>query len=416
MRHRGHLVTGEGRGRVRARWLVTLVWGCALGCSEPGPKAQIPIGLLLSYSGTLAANSVNSERALLMAIEATNAAGGIAGRDVAVIARDTRSAPRKVTPMAQALLDEKVALVIGPDTIALAVELKALLSEQTLIMPSFTTSDSSIYKPRSWFVMGPSPARVACELYTQLRLAGWRAPVVPTDPNGFDNLLGRELAFSYGLRQVFLPADDASNETTVQPIVSVGADAFVLAALPQAATSLIYTLAALGQIGDARRWYLSPTLHTPALLETIPHGLLEGAHGVKAGTVVGSKEFAEQFQRRWQDKPLDDAYAFYDAGAIAVLALQRALVRDGAVPTGTGLVPHVIAVSNASGTPVQWNELGLGLELLRQGQEVGYQGLSGPLDFDASGESAPANTTWWRIGPDGFEDVPSQSDCRKTSR
>ena len=51
---------------------------------------------MLSYTGYLAANSINSERALLMAIEAANAAGGIDQRRVEVLARDTRSDPRKV--------------------------------------------------------------------------------------------------------------------------------------------------------------------------------------------------------------------------------------------------------------------------------------------------------------------------------
>ena len=33
---------------------------------------------------------------------------------------------------------------------------------------------------------------------------------------------------------------------------------------------------------------------------------------------------APLFQARWQDEALDDAFPFYDAGAVAVLGLQRA--------------------------------------------------------------------------------------------
>ena len=63
-----------------------------IGCSGTAPHEDpISIGLMLSYTGYLAANSVNSERALLMAIETANAAGGVAGRPVALLARDTRS-------------------------------------------------------------------------------------------------------------------------------------------------------------------------------------------------------------------------------------------------------------------------------------------------------------------------------------
>jgi ABC-type branched-subunit amino acid transport system substrate-binding protein len=55
--------------------------GGSLACEAP-PEDAIPIGLLLSYTGDPAANSINSERALRMAIEEANAAGGVAGRPV----------------------------------------------------------------------------------------------------------------------------------------------------------------------------------------------------------------------------------------------------------------------------------------------------------------------------------------------
>ena len=41
---------------------------------------------------------------------------------------------------------------------------------------------------------------------------------------------------------------------------------------------------------------------------------------------------------------LDDAYAFYDAAAVAALACQRALREEGAIPTGNG--PRATSVSD----------------------------------------------------------------------
>ena len=71
----------------------------------------------------------------------------------------------------------------------------------------------------------------------------------------------------------------------------------------------------------------------------------------------------------------------------------------------------MIAVTQP-GTPVGWNEIARGLTMLRQGQEVEYLGLSGPLQFDQFGEAPEANTNWWTIKNDQFEDIPFQSDCR----
>jgi hypothetical protein len=96
-----------------------------------------------------------------------------------------------------------------------------------------------------------------------------------------------------------------------------------------------------------------------------------------------------------------------------VLALQRAMVRDGAIPAGPGLVQHIVAVTHAGGTPVQWNQLDRGLALLAAGQEIEYIGLTGLIEFDISGETAGGGTNWWTIGPDGqFKEVERVSECK----
>ena len=97
---------------------------------------------------------------------------------------------------------------------------------------------------------------------------------------------------------------------------------------------------------------------------------------------------------------------------MVVLALQRALAREGSIPAGTGLSKHIVAVTHTEGTPIRWDEIGRGLDLLRRGQEVAYVGLTGSLDFDNTAQSRGASTNWWTIGPAGFVDIPSASDCR----
>jgi ABC-type branched-subunit amino acid transport system substrate-binding protein len=400
--------TGAARGRRTAAWLGLAL--AAASCHDRAPADAIPVGLLLSYSGSLAANSINVERAFLMALEAASAAGGLGGRPVTMVARDTGSDASKVLAPARELFDAGVALMVGPDTPDLAVPLKPLLAEKTLILPSYTTA-SNFSKPHAWFVMGASAARVACELFAQLSADGRKRPLVIADPNGYNSLLAFELTKTYAIPWQFLPSAEPSTEMTVQPILAAGADAFVLAALPPSASSLVYALAAVGALADPARFYLSPTLHTPALLETIPQGMLQGARGVASGTYTQADVFQARFAQRWQDRPLDDAYSFYDAGALAVLAMQRALVQEGSIPPGTGLARHLVAVTSPQGIAVGWDEIGRGLALLREGQEIRYLALSGPLLFDITGQTASAATHWWTIDLDGFDERDSESAC-----
>jgi branched-chain amino acid transport system substrate-binding protein len=215
----------------------------------------------------------------------------------------------------------------------------------------------------------------------------------------------------YGLPEVFLPTDQPSTTMNVQPIAAARADSYVLAALPPSASSLVYSLVAIGLLKDPKRYYLSPTLHTPVLLQTIPSGALDGARGVARGTAPEAAAFREAYRARWQDDPFDDAYAFYDAGTIGALALAHAAARGGTIPTGTGLAAHVHAVTQAGGTPVRWNEIPRALDLLGQGQEVQYLGLTGSFEFDAAGSTPIASTQWWTITAGGFVEIPAMSNC-----
>jgi hypothetical protein len=263
-------------------------------------------------------------------------------------------------------------------------------------MPSFATSFIH-HKPTSWFVMGAGPPEVAAQMFALSEADGREQPLAIVSPNGYDSQIGWNLTSNHGATEVYLPRTEPSSEETVRPILERGAGAFLLSAPSPAAASLFYNLVALGEMGDPSRWYVSPTLHTPALLENIPRGLLDGAKVVSVGGSPEADAFGMSFRQRWNDEPLDDAYSFYDAGAIAVLAVQRALRLEGAIPQGTGLDPHLVAVTNTMGTPVRWNEIGRGLELLRAQQEVSYVGLTGPLAFDRTGKSLVANMQLWII-------------------
>jgi ABC-type branched-subunit amino acid transport system substrate-binding protein len=409
------MATRTTANRTLASIGLALAAGGAFGCGEsPPPGDSIGVGLMLSYTHYLAANSVNSERAVLMAIEAANAAGGIEGRPLQVVPRDTHSAADKVVPAAQQLIDAGVAIFIGPDTADTVSPLRALLAERTMILPSYSTgSDLGFgFKPSSWFVMGAAASRVACELHAQLAADGRKNTLLIANPTGYGSTLAWEItnAFAYG--KYVLATDQASTASSVQPIVKAGADSYILAAFPSSASSLVYALSAVGALDDPSRWYLAPTLHTPVFLSFIPTGSLDGAHGVSAGTAAGAAEFDQAFVGRWEDHPLDEAYAFYDAAVVAALAIERAVVRERAIPAGTGLTPHVLAVTTQGQTPVHWNELGRAFEILRAGQEIEYIGLAGPIEFDSRGTAPAAPTKWWTIGPGGFADVPERSDCK----
>jgi len=71
------------------------------------------------------------------------------------------------------------------------------------------------------------------------------------------------------------------------------------------------------------------------------------------------------------------------------------------LPTVDTLGGFVRPVAGPPGVPILWNELDRGLMLLRAGQEIDYQGLSGQLDFDDRGNPEKTLVQWWRLDREG---------------
>jgi branched-chain amino acid transport system substrate-binding protein len=393
--------------------IATAVLGGLPACGGAAGDEPIRIGLMLSFTGALAAGSVNSERALTMAIDAANQGGGVEGRRLQVFAHDTRSDTNTLDVAALGRIISTWALLIGPDYGDFLTHLRPVLVDRTVLLPSYATVSDGWDKPASWFLMGPSIPRLACELMAQVAADGRHKPLHIVTPGSYNGTVSYVLSNMYQLPKHTLSKDLASNPVAVRPLqrALLDADAYLLLAPPGTASTLVYTLKASGALPDPKRWYLSPTLHTPEFLESIPKGALQGAQGVSSGTVAGAADFRRAFSGRWHEPPFDNAYAFYDAGAIAALAIQRALLESSTLPSGTDLSRHVIAVTGAGGTSIRWNEIGHGLDLLRRGEQVQYVGLTGSLQFDQTGKPRSFNTNWWSIADDRFVDIPRASSC-----
>ncbi len=389
------------------------VAGGASGCEAPPDDDPVHVGLLLSYTGFQAADSINSERALRMAIETANLAGGVEGRRLQVVARDTRSDPRKVTAPTRELIEAGSAVIIGPDNSDLVTMVRPLLEDRTILLPSFSTASDLEWKPDSWFVMGAGAVRVACELNAQYKADGRSNVMQLASPSGYDSSLSYVLNNNYSLPRQSLADDLGSDATALASLIKAmeSADGYVLAAPTTVATSLVYGLIAAGALGDPTRWYLSPTLHSPAFLASIPKGGVHGCPRRLSGHGRRGRGFPGAVHR-----PLAGRPARRRLPLLRRRRPGRPVPAAGAAPGGghsrpAGPVHAPHRRDQAGGVPVKWNEIGRGLELLRQGQEIEYFGLTGQIQFDAAGEARVASTKWWAIGDDGFVDMPKDSKC-----
>lgn len=108
--------------RLGRRLTLAIALGLGLGAlpvlATAQPKGEpFRIGLLLALSGPAAAYGADERAAIEAVAERTNAAGGINGRPIELIVRDTKTNPTEAARLAnQVILDDKVIAIIGATT------------------------------------------------------------------------------------------------------------------------------------------------------------------------------------------------------------------------------------------------------------------------------------------------------------
>lgn len=87
--------------------------GCAAPGAGSGGSDKIVIGLEAPLTGDYAYEGKGMEKAIKLLIEQTNAAGGINGKQVEVIVEDDKGDPKEAALVADRMVSNKVAAVIG---------------------------------------------------------------------------------------------------------------------------------------------------------------------------------------------------------------------------------------------------------------------------------------------------------------
>jgi branched-chain amino acid transport system substrate-binding protein len=98
--------------------------------ADAADAATIKVGALLSVTGPAAFLGAPEARTLEMLTEQLNAKGGVAGKKIQLIIKDTAGSPEKAVSFAKQLIEEEqVFAIIGPATSGETMQVKALAEE-----------------------------------------------------------------------------------------------------------------------------------------------------------------------------------------------------------------------------------------------------------------------------------------------
>ena len=194
-----------------------------LALALPARAAEpIKIGALLSVTGPAAFLGGPEARTLEMAVEELNAKGGLGGRPVKLVVKDTAGSPEKaVSFMKQLVEEEQVFAVIGPSTSGETMAVKARAEESGTLLLSCAAAEVIVNPVARWvFKTAQKDSHAATLIFQHLRKAGLTRVGVLTSNTGFGKA-GKEqlekLAPEHGIQVVVSETyDKAATDLTAE--------------------------------------------------------------------------------------------------------------------------------------------------------------------------------------------------------
>ncbi|MGK7956518.1 MAG: ABC transporter substrate-binding protein [Crocosphaera sp.] len=417
-------------------WALALAFSSSLlvGCNNPTPSDTgtapdgstpsasgdgLKLGALLPVTGDLSSIGANMPEAVKLAIDEINACDGVNGQPVTLVTEDSQTDPTTggaaMTKLAEV---DRVAGVVGAfassvsgAAVGIAAQNKVMLISPGSTSPVFTDQAKNGEFNGYWARTAPP------DTYQAQALAAL------AQKQGFENVSTVVINNDYGVgfEQQFVGAFEKSGgkltnkekpvryDPKAATLDSEAAAAFAnqpdaVAAVLYAETGSILLQAAYKQgVSDGVTVLLTDGVYSQDFVEQVgktPEGkyILEGA----LGTVPGADgEALNAFTTKWNEKTGKDVTAFvphsWDATVLLMLAAEAA-----GVNTGEGIQSKIREVANAPGTEV--SDPCEAIALVRNGEDINYQGASGNVDIDENGDVVGSYDVW-TVKADGTTEV-----------
>ena len=381
------------------------------GGTEGGTDSPnaLKLGSLFPTTGDLSSIGQNMPKAVNLAIETINACGGVNGQPVELVQEDTQTDPNAGAAAMSKLAEvDQVAGVVGAfassvsgATIDIAVRNEVMQISSGSTSPVFTERAEAGDFNGYWARTAPPDTYQA------------RALAKLASDRGFDRVSTVVINNDYGVgfEQEFVKSFKELGGTVVNEDDPVRYD-------PKATTFDSEAAAVFGNDPDAVLGVLYAETGSLLMRSAYQQGLSEGVtelltDGVYSqefvgdvgktpegqsiiagalGTVPGASGTAlEDLTAKWEANVGGEVTAFvphsWDAAAIMMLAAEKADAN-----TGTAIKNTYRDITNSPGTEV--SDLCEAMELVRNGEEINYQGASGDLEFDENGDTVGSYDVW----------------------
>ncbi len=388
---------------IRKTCLALLLVGVLITSVAVAEEGPIKIGALMALTGALGPYGPSIADGAQMAVDTINAAGGVLGRPLELLLRDTATSPDVGRDAASKLVEiEGVSAIVGAlsSGVTAAVASITIPAEVVLISPASTAPsipalDDNDYVFRtvvSDAVQGVVLGRLARLLnYSNIAIIyvnnDYGKGLADTVQATFEELGGTVSA------SVAYEENKPSYRGEVDQALAGNPDAIVLAAYPVDGNKQIVEAAEAGYTG---KFLMTDGMKGegvapgPGCASGDEPGPIEGAYGTVAASGFKSEQFNADYDAGGYGP---STIPYYDKAYDAVMLIALAMVRAGDT-SGTAIRDNLRAVANPPGEVVYYDEWEKAVSLLQAGKEINYQGAAGMVDFKDTGDVEGGILIW----------------------
>lgn len=347
---------------------------------------RLVIGRVAPETGPLGFLGPPQIQGINLAVEDINAAGGVLGQDVDLLTADEGETPDTAREGAVRLLGEGANVIVGAAASGSSQAFIQILSDNQIpqcsgsnTSPDFTEQEDT--NADYYFRTVPPDNAVAPIIADTVVADGHQSAAVVARADDYGEALAslvEENLTEAGVDVVANPTYDpeaASFDSEVEDIVGAEPDAVVVIAFDEGG-DLIAGLVERGMTPD--QFYGSDGIFSPTLPELVDPNNANVIDGMTVVGAAGNEEFNDRIAEATQNNFIYGGQV-YDCGIVMALAAEKAQS-----VAGDDILAEIQNVTGGDGETCSTYEDCKAL--LDEGEEINYDGASGPLDLDEVGD------------------------------
>lgn len=397
---------------------VTLLLLLTAACqNNTSSDSGLKIGTLLSVTGDLSQFGASMQDSANLLVKTVNECGGVLGQPVQLISENDQTNPAAgaaaMTKLAEVNRVGGVVGATGSGVSSAAVDI-AVRNQVVQISPSST---SPVFTERAkkgdfqgfWFRTAPPDSFQGEALAKLARSRGFKTVSVLAINNDYGRGLVNSFTSAFTplggkvlnqAKPTYYPPEASSFESEVAAAFRGNPDAVLLVAYPETGSLILKAAYQQGLLGKKTQVILTDGMKDAKIAEMVGKNaqgeyITTGMIGTAASAGgMALKQFSDRYKTTYNNRqPVVYDPNTWDAAAVLALAAEAAKSTSG-----VAMRDKIREVANPPGQDV--SDVCQALSLVRQGQDINYQGASGNLDFDSQGD-VTGNYDVWTIEKNG---------------